>query len=133
MNHFRLFLKSCTEWLYWHLQRVCYKKNIKQYFSFDVNTGLRIGQKDNNQFYVNIDATEMGFYDNTNKQNKKVVSIGNESATIQNATLQDDVTVNGNIDLNGQLNVHGTQQNGDKIAFVWKIESNGSYSLAIGS
>ena len=109
------------------------KKNIKQYFSFDVNTGLRIGQKDNNQFYVNIDATEMGFYDNTNKQNKKVVSIGNESATIQNATLQDDVTVNGNIDLNGQLNVHGTQQNGDKIAFVWKIESNGSYSLAIGS
>ena len=39
--------------------------NVKQYMKFDPDTGLKIAQ-DSDKFYVNIDATEMGFYDNSN-------------------------------------------------------------------
>ena len=97
------------------------KNNIQQYFGFDPNTGLRIGQTDN-KFYVNINSSEMGFYDNSEGQNQKVVSIGNNAATIKDLTVEDDAEFNCNATFNKQV------QFGN---FVWQIESNGSLSLAV--
>ena len=97
------------------------KNNIQQYFGFDPNTGLRIGQSDN-KFYVNISSSEMGFYDNSNGQNQKVVSIGNNAATIKNLTVEDDAEFNCNAAFSKQI------QFGN---FVWQTESNGSLSLAV--
>lgn len=73
--------------------------------------GLTIGQTDN-AFYVNITSTEMGFYD---ASKNKVVSIGNQSATIKNLTVKDGAFFD--------CEVHF----GD---FILKTESNGSLSLA---
>ena len=97
------------------------KNNINQYFEFNKNTGLKIGQTDE-KFYVNISSTEMGFYDNSNRQNQKVVSISNNSATIKNLTVNDSATFNCNATFNQQVKFGN---------FVWKTESNGSLSLAI--
>ena len=97
------------------------KRNIQQYFGFDPDTGLRIGQTDN-KFYVNISSTEMGFYDNSEGQHQKVVSIGNNAATIKDLTVEDDAEFNCNATFNKQV------QFGN---FVWQIESNGSLSLAV--
>lgn len=103
--------------------------NIKQYFVFSTDTGLKIGQKDD-KFYVNISSTEMGFYDNSDSNNpsQKVVSIGNKSATIKNARIQDDAQFDCNATFNKQINI---QTSGSTSGFVWKIESNGSLSLSI--
>ena len=97
------------------------KANIKQYFGFDPNTGLRIGQTDE-KFYVNISSTEMGFYDNSNNQNQKVVSIANNAATIRNLTVQGSATFVAPVTFEQQINLLG---------FIFKKESNGSLSLAI--
>ena len=99
------------------------KDNIKQYFAFDTDTGLRIGQT-NQKFYVNISSTEMGFYDNSNGQNQKVVNIGNNAATIKNLTVEDDAEFNCNTTFNNQVQF---------CDFVWKTEINGSLSLAIAT
>lgn len=97
------------------------RNNINQYFEFNKNTGLKIGQTDE-KFYVNISSTEMGFYDNSTGQNQKVVSISNNSATIKNLTVNDNATFNCNSTFNQQVRFGN---------FVWKTESNGSLSLAI--
>lgn len=99
------------------------KENINQYFAFNRETGLKIGQVDEN-FYVNISSTEMGFYDNSDGQNQKVVSIGNKSATIKNIIVEDGAEFNCDVTFNSEVNFFG---------FVWKQESNGSLSLAIGN
>lgn len=104
------------------------KLNIKQYLDFNPDTGLKIGQV-SNKFYVNIGATEMGFYDNQNGQDQKVVCISNNSAIIQNAKFK------GNTDFYGQINMCNpsadAEDNLDDTLFVWQIESNGSLSLAV--
>ena len=101
--------------------------NVKQYMKFDPNNGLRIAQN-SEKFYVNIDATEMGFYDNTDASNpnNKIVSIGTNSATIKNMVVISDnenpAEFNCNANFNQSVNIQG---------FVFQIENNGSFSLAI--
>lgn len=91
--------------------------NVKQYFLFNDDTGLRIGQADE-KFYVNISSTEMGFYDASSGTAQKVVSISNQSATIKNLTVEDGATFNCEVKF------------GD---FIWKMENNGSLSLALAT
>ena len=91
------------------------RKNIKQYFLFNRDTGLRIGQSDD-IFYVNISSKEMGFYDASNGTAQKVVSISNQSATIKNLTVEDGATFNCEVNFGN---------------FILKTESNGSLSLAV--
>jgi hypothetical protein len=99
------------------------KNNIKQYFDFNKDTGLKIGQS-NNKFYVNISSTRMSFCENpliNGSENdiadpNEVVSIGNKSATIKNLTVEDGAVFN--------CEVHFGK-------FVLKTESNGSLSLAL--
>jgi hypothetical protein len=95
--------------------------NIKQYFTFNKDSGLKIGQTDD-KFYVNISSTEMGFYDNSEGTNAKVVSIGNESATIKNMVVEENAQFDCNAKFNNEVRFG---------SFIWKVESNGSLSLAV--
>ena len=99
------------------------KTNIDQYFHFDVNNGLKIGQIDE-AFYVNISSQKMSFYDNSEGKNKEVVYISNESANIDGLIVETSLDVNCNATFDKQV------QFGN---FVWKVESNGSLSLAIAN
>lgn len=91
------------------------KNNIKQYFLFNQDTGLRIGQADD-KFYVNISSTEMGFYDASDGTAQKVVSISNQSAKIKNLTVEDGALFNCEVQFGN---------------FILKTENNGSLSLAL--
>ena len=112
------------------------KTNIAQTFSFNPGNdpskglpGLTIGQKDN-YFYTNISSTEMGFYDNSNGQNQKVVSISNNSADILNPTFNgpNGSVFNNNAIFNQQISMY---KSGTTDGFGFIIEENGSFSLAI--
>jgi hypothetical protein len=105
------------------------RENVTQYFEFNSETGLKIGQKDQ-KFYVNISATEMGFYDNSDAKNpnKKVVSIGNQSATIKNATIEESAAFQCQANFNNQINMCNPYSSSN-IGFTWKIEADGSLSL----
>jgi len=106
------------------------QKDINNYFKFNRNDGLIIGQT-SNQFYVQIEPTKMGFHDNSGTEDVEVVSIGGQSATIQNATFNgdaqfnNDISVAGNTTFNGQVNMSNR--------FIWNIEENGSLSLSINT
>ena len=119
-----------SHWVDVDKESTALKENIKQYFLFHKDTGLRIGQSDD-KFYVNISSTEMGFYDATSGAAEKVVSISNQSATIQNTTLK------GNTNIYGQINICNPEadpdDNTEDSLFIWKIEKNGSLSLAIAT
>lgn len=100
------------------------KKNIKQYFIFNADTGLRIGRSDN-KFYVNISATRMSFCENPLVQSSsteevvdpnEIVSISNQSAKIKNLTVEDGAIFNCEVQFGN---------------FILKTESNGSLSLAL--
>lgn len=104
-------------------------KNVKESFYFDDN-GLQIRKRvtdsDGNittPFYVQITSEKMGFHDNRDGQDQEVVYISNNSATIRNAIIEDDATFNCNATFNEQVQFSNS--------FIWKIESNGSLSLAI--
>lgn len=104
--------------------------NIKQYFEFNQNNGLKIGQRDN-KFYVNIDSQKMGFHSvDNNGHDVEVVHIGNNSATVQNATFEgsDGTVVNNNATFNHQVNFYSPN---NQSGFTWKVESNGSLSLVV--
>lgn len=107
------------------------KENIDQNFEFNKTNGLTIGQTDN-AFYVNMTSQEMGFYDNSdaNSPNQKVVNIGNKSATIQNAVFQGSggTQFENNVTFKQQINISKPNTTD---GFAWKIEQNGSLSLAI--
>lgn len=91
------------------------KQNIKQYFDFTAANGLKIGQSDD-KFYVNITSTEMGFYDASDGNAEKVVSISNNSAKIK------DMVVDNGAKFNCEVRIGN---------FVFKQEQNGSFSLAL--
>lgn len=105
------------------------RENVAQYFEFNSETGLTIGQT-GQKFYVNISATEMGFYDNSDakNQNKKVVSIGNQSATIKNATIEESAAFQCQANFNNQINMCNPYSSSN-VGFTWKIEADGSLSL----
>lgn len=93
----------------------------KQYFSFDTDTGLKIGQTDE-KFYVNLRSTEMGFYDNSMGQNQKVVAIGNNAATIRNLAVYDEAEFHCNVTFNEPVKMFG---------FMWQEEDDESFSLVV--
>ena len=111
--------------------------NIKESFYWD-DTGIKVMRRVadsegniTNPFYVHIDSTRMGFhsveYENgTVKNDVEVVHVGNNSSTIQNATFEgsNGTTFNNNANFNSQIKFG---------SFIWKVENNGSLSLAIES
>ena len=102
------------------------KDNINQYFAFNQNTGLKIGQKDET-FHVNISSTKMGFYEG----DTEVVTISNKSANIDNLTVENGLIADCSTTLKGDTIMQKTIK--DKTyKYVWQVEeSNGSLSLAV--
>lgn len=97
------------------------KNNIKQYFRFDADDGLIIGQMDE-KFFVNITSKEMGFYDRTTGEPQKVVSISNNAATIKNLTVEESATFDCDTKFVESVQI---------FSLVWQKEDNGSFSLDI--
>ena len=111
--------------------------NIEQYFEFNKNSGLKIGQKDE-KFYVNISSTRMSFYDKSNGEDTgeqerdpdEVVYISNKSAVMKKLIVEDDATFESPTTFKQEMNVLNSS---GTAGFTWKIEANGSLSLAIQS
>lgn len=95
------------------------QNNVYNNFTFDKEDGLKIGQTDSN-FYVNIDSTEMGFYDNSEGKKQKVVYISNSAANIDN------MIVEGSADFQCDTTF---QQPVSILGFTFKKETDGSLSL----
>lgn len=94
----------------------------RQYLRWDANDGLTIGQQDQ-MFHVNIDAQEMGFYDNTSGLSQKVVCIGTNSTSVNNLTVYgDDAEFNCTTVFNEPVQMFG---------FMWQKEDNESLSLVV--
>lgn len=106
---------SVSDWVDVDTEGTEQKNNIRQYFLFNTDTGLRIGQT-GDKFYVNISSTEMGFYDASNGTAQKVVSISNQSAKIKNLTVEEGAIFNCEVQFGN---------------FILKTEENGSLSLAL--
>lgn len=108
--------------------------NVKQYFSFNADDGLRIGQKDE-KFHVNITSTKMGFYDG----DTEVVHISNQSANIDNLIVENGCLVTSSSTFNRQMSICKVDWNSNNEeytvgkGFTWQIESNGSLSLALSN
>lgn len=116
--------------------------NVRESFEWD-KTGIKVMKKVThasgnvtNPFYVHIDSTRMGFhsvnYDDNGKEMEdiEVVHIGNNSATIQNAVFQggENTTFENTAVFEQQINICKPDTG---VGFTWKVEKNGSLSLAI--
>jgi hypothetical protein len=109
--------------------------NIKQYFEFNQNNGLKIGQKDQ-KFYVNISSTRMSFYDKSDgadttereRDPDEVVYISNKSAVMKKLIVEEDATFESPVAFEKDVNMYKPNT---KTGFGWKIEQNGSLSLAV--
>ena len=116
--------------------------NLKETFTWD-NTGVQVAKKVvtgsgvATPFYVHIDSTRMGFHsqdvNNGIVKDMEVVHIGNNSATIQNATFEggsgttfnNDIRINEDADFKGSVNMYNSTNDG----FAWQVEEDGSFSL----
>ena len=120
-----------SDWLDTQSKFTEMKDNIEQYFSFDSVDGLTIGRQDE-KFYVNIKADEMGFYEvaEGDTDGTKVVSIGSKTATIKNANIQDSATFECKTDFKKQINMYN-EYSTNMTGFTWKFETDGSLSLVV--
>jgi hypothetical protein len=119
-------------------------KNIKETFTWD-DKGIQVAKRVSTSsgtttpFYVHIDSERMGFHsqalDGNIVKDVEVVHIGNNSATIQNATFEgsngttfnNEVHINEDANFNGVVNIYNETKNG----FAWQVEENGSFSLMV--
>lgn len=116
--------------------------NIKESFTWNeqgIQVAKRVTDSSGNvttPFYVHIDSTRMGFHsveynsDGTVQKDVEVVHIGNNSATIQNATFEgsEGTVFENEATFNQQINI---RKSGSTSGFIWKVEENGSLSLTI--
>ena len=109
--------------------------NIDQYFEFNKDSGLKIGQKDE-KFYVNISSTRMSFYDKSNGQDitererdpDEAVYISNKSTVMKKLIVEDDAKFESPASFEKDINMYKPDTT---TGFSFKIESNGSFSLVV--
>ena len=109
--------------------------NVQQYFEFNKNDGLKIGQKDN-KFHVNISSTRMSFYDKSDGEDEterprdpdEVVYISNKSAVMKKLIVEEESKFESQASFEGKINMY---KSNTTTGFGWKIEENGSLSLAV--
>ena len=109
--------------------------NVQQYFEFNKNDGLKIGQKDN-KFHVNISSTRMSFYDKSDGEDvterprdpDEVVYISNKSAVMKKLIVEEESKFESQASFEGKINMYKSNTTS---GFGWKIEENGSLSLAV--
>ena len=110
------------------------QSNVDQYFEFNTDTGLKIGQK-NQRFYTRVTSQRMSFCENPNIDvpddafidPNEVIYIGNRSANMKNLTVKESAKFECGADCYGEVKIYKTESDG----FIWKTEENGSLSLAI--
>ena len=110
------------------------QSNVDQYFEFNTNTGLKIGQK-NQKFYTRVTSQRMSFCEDPNITTSgeayidpnEVIYIGNRSANMKNLAVKENAKFECNVDCYGEVKMHKTNTEG----FIFKTEENGSLSLAI--
>ena len=120
---------SSTHWIDAMADNTQFLNDARQYFKFDPNTGLRIGQA-NEKFYVNISSTKMGFHSveyatsGAVKKDSEVVQIGNDASVIRNATFEGNsgTTFKNEATFNQQVKFG---------PFVWTVEADGGLSLTV--
>lgn len=118
--------------------------DVRQYFGFSPETGLTIAQNitqdENNvqhKFAVNLQAEQLMFKDNETP----MVIIGNTDSVVNNLTVRSSIQRAGDDQgliveegcdtlLNGNLTMRGKDTDGNTYNFIWKVETNGSLSLA---
>ena len=120
---------NATHWIDADEATTSLKNSIGQHFEFNSAEGVVIKQTDD-KFFVQISATEMGFYDNTSSKKKKVVSIGNESALIQNLNVEEKATFNCPSTFKDSTTFQDEVVMGK---FKWITETDGSFSLVLDS
>ena len=115
--------------------------NIREHFTFNEDTGLKISQKTNygEKFYININSQRMSFcvdesviipedeevaleYDPN-----EVVHISGQSATIRNLKVENGAYING--ETTSANRIHIVNPDKSNIGFTWQLEENGSLSL----
>lgn len=109
--------------------------NIEQYFEFNKDSGLKIGQKDE-KFYVNISSTRMSFYDKSNGEDEaererdpdEAVYISNKSTVMKKLIVEDDAKFESPASFEKDINIYKPNTT---TGFSFKIESNGSFSLVV--
>ena len=110
------------------------QSNVDQYFEFNTNTGLKIGQK-NQKFYTRVTSQRMSFCEDPNITTSdeayidpnEVIYIGNRSANMKNLAVKENAKFECSVDCYGEVKMHKTNTEG----FIFKTEENGSLSLAI--
>lgn len=122
-----VWVNSSPEKTQWYL-------DAEQTFTFNKDdstgelSGLTIGQSDQ-RFKVNITSKGMVFYDG----NTEVVYIKNNAANIDNLIVENNFLVNAPSQFSGNV-VMSKVVNNKTCKFEWQIEdTNGSYSLILGS
>jgi hypothetical protein len=120
--------------------------NIHQFMEFTKENGLQIGEKGNGlsyvPFYVQINSTEMGFYDNEHGNGAtKVVHIGSKSAKIKeakfyntdednvSAVIGDTATFYNAATFQDTVHIKNPSTTSINKGFTWQLETNGSLSL----
>lgn len=115
--------------------------DIEQYFDFNPQTGLKIGQS-NQKFYVNISSTRMSFCEDPNIivedetdpyiDKNEVVYIGNRSATIKNLIAEESADFNCEVEVDRQIDIVNTYQTKTSYpGFSLQVEPDGSLSLVV--
>lgn len=114
---------SENDWVSANEENEATLNDIRQYFSFSADYGLKIGQKDE-KFYMRITSKELGIYDNSNPDlpDQQVVKISDKRASINNMEVKGGAEFNCNVTFNNEIKFGN---------FIWKLEQDGSLSLAI--
>ncbi len=106
--------------------------DLEQHFDFSPSQGLKILQGEGQKTYVQLSGEEMGFYTSDNNESSqdavKVVSIGNNAATIKNLTVNDSASFIGNTKFDSSLEITNSQVSPTP-NFVFQVEADGSLTI----
>lgn len=114
-------------------------KNIVESFDWD-NTGIKISHKITSSsgqtetpFYVHIDSQKMGFHSVSDGEDIEVVHVGNNSATIQNATFEgaEGTIFKNNAHFHDRVEILNENSSGVLKGFAFQTEEDGSFSLIL--
>ena len=107
-------------------------KDIKESFIRDekgikiVHTATSSSGEKTTPFYVHIDSSRMGFY----SDDVEVVHIGNNSATVKNATFQgENTTFETDASFQQRVDIVNKTDDGTTSGFAFQTETDGSFSL----
>ncbi len=115
---------NAEDWTAVNPSLVSVQSGVSQFFSFDPISGLRIGQTNQQSFYVNLSYEEMGFYVN----NQREVHIGTKSTEIKNLTVKETADFDCTVTVDERVEIVKPDSN-NSIGFAWQLDDDGGFSL----